>query len=132
MRILSPPRSSLTVENVHGDGDGLRVGGAAGVLAAVRRLDGGDEQRRGGARRGLHAAAAAAGAAVRRRRRQHGDPAARRRVVDGLEGKGEDDPIVGTRVTTCSFSFDLILSQSNEIQSRAKKWPQVVRILLSN
>ena len=88
VRILSPPRS-LTVENVHGDGDGLRVGGAAGVLAAVRRLDGGDEQRGGGARRGLRAAAAAAAgrAAVRRRRRQHGDPAARRRVVDGLEGK---------------------------------------------
>ena len=89
VRILSLPRS-LTVENVHGDGDGLRVGGAAGVLAAVRRLDGGDEQRGGRARRGLHAAAVAAGTAVRRRRRQHGDPAARRRVVDGLERKCDD------------------------------------------
>ena len=88
----------LTVENVNSDGGGLCVGGPAGVLAAVRRLDGGDEQRGGGARGGLAAVAA------RRRGRQHGDPASRRRVVDGLENGGERIMIIAsTKTIKCMF-----------------------------
>ena len=94
------------------DGGGLCVGGPAGVLAAVRRLDGGDEQRGGGARGGLAAVAA------RRRGRQHGDPASRRRVVDGLECGGEGS-YIKFAMQVLQMKHGILFVESRELQKTA-------------
>ena len=44
LNVKLPPQSVLTGRDEHGDGAGLSVGGAAGVVPAVGRLHRGDHQ----------------------------------------------------------------------------------------